>query len=205
MKEEIYSLFDDDYYNKVKEIIKKFRQRTWNNTELTDEAKNKRLEQAKGQIKALQDGVKEKALNKLQEARESKEFKLPSMDKKTQQQEIERMNELNLIQSDIEAADSEKELIDIARSYEDNELLAKDVDRLVKNKFKQEGNKGAIIRLEGERNPDLSEIKRLEFTAEMLTNNKVIPIVVEEDQKYQFSYRNVNDLLKDKKDLQGVK
>jgi hypothetical protein len=198
----IYDLFDDEVYLKRYSDIVASYQEIENNADMTREAKDRYKRNAKQLITDLKREKKEKAEELIEEAKNAASFKFPEPPAAEDSQEellheIKKSNQISLIREEISSASSTKELIDLARKYEEDPLLAQDVDRLVKAKFKREGEEQAINRLNIERQPNRKAIEKSKHLVNFLTSgDKITEIKKKENGEYDFNWRSADKDLK---------
>lgn len=202
LNQEIYEIFnDDDYLKKYSDIVASY-QEIENNSDMKREAKDRYKRNAKQLIADLKREKKEKAEELIEKAKNAAvfEFPEPPAAKNSQEEllhEIKKSNQLSLIREEINSASSTKELIDLARKYEEDPLLAQDVDRLVKAKFKREDNEQAINRLNAERQPNKKAIEKSKHLVTFLTSgDKITEIKKKENGEYDFNWRSADNDLK---------
>jgi len=191
---QIYDLLDDNYLKKYSDIVTTYYEAIGSNNELKDEAKKKYRDNAKELIHNLVSSKREKAQEIIENERGKGEFKFPDYPEPEDKEdkilnETKRSTALSIIKEEIKATDSPQELIDIARSYENEELLARDVDRLVKANLKRLGEERSIERLEAERKPDQSKINGAESLMKMLTNNRHFAVIEQADDGIKPQFR----------------
>ena len=202
IEHKIYELFnDEDFLKEYSNIIASY-QPIENNQDLKREAKDKYKRNAKQLIGKLQRKKKEKAEEIIEKAKEEAAFSFPDPPgaKNTEEEllnEIKKSNQLSLIKGEIHSTDNVKELIDIAREYEENPLVGKEVDRLVKAKFKREGHNGAIKQLDMERQPTRQSIEQNKNLVNFLTSsNNIVNVNKAENGDYEFNWRDIEKDLK---------
>ena len=195
LEKAIYGLFDDDYLKEYSNIVETYHNNIAQSERFTPEFKKKAKQTAVKLINELQEDTKEQAMDILEDFEESKEFSLPDRPKPSSRQEelIQATNrniELQLIRDEMSVS-SERELLDMLEGFEDNELLAKDVDSLVRNELKRRDKESYIAEIERRRKPDYSNISQLKSTVSLLTNNGHFSVIEKTDGGINPEYRNI--------------
>lgn len=202
LQSRVYEVYQDEaFFKNYSDIVKTFN-RLNNKESYTASAKSKMREKAREKINDLKANLKDRASEMITKADEKSNFKLPEQqfspsDNKKLSQQLEVSNELNLIQAEIQSATGD-ELVEIARSYEDKQLLARPVDRLVKARLKFLEDETSLRKLETLRQPDKSNIKKATSTNQLLGAADRIAVISKNDEgEYDFKFRQVtNDLMK---------
>lgn len=195
-------LMDDDLLKRYSNIVETYNQAIASNPDMKEEAKKKYKENAKNLINQEKQRIREEASEIIEDYKESKQFKFPEKPDPTLKndkilQETKRNTEIVLLREEIKATEDPKELVNLAREYEEDGLMGPDVDRLIKSELRKRGETSYIERLENSRKPDLSGIEGIKSAVNLMTNENSFTVVnPTADDGIKPEYRNIDKDLK---------
>ena len=167
--------------NIFESLAANFYNRFYNNDNYSHSFKEDRKREALDYWEEQREEAREQALEELQEIKESYIFELPEVGELETTEAIEKNTEIQLLNRELNLIDDPVDLYFAARYYEDDEVLARPVDRLVKARLKEIDEKATIGQIDNERQPNLSELNQTENLIKMILGSKYGYGNIEED------------------------